>query len=349
MSQARNQKIILPLSFLLCLLIMIFAPGPARPAEYCTVVKIIDGDTLEADCEHRLEKIRLIGVDTPEKYHPEKSAQFFSEEAADFTRKMADGKRIRIDSDAEKEDRYGRRLSYVYLPDGTFLNAELVRQGYGFVFRRFPFRFLDEFNQLETEARENRRGLWQENGLAEFRWLQKNEADSFQVFPAAGNLWMVRYRKFLKTHLDQNGLAAELRELRLKAPELSPRDLESHLLSRGWRLISGEEIKTRAVSWEEAGRYAGSLISVEGKIVLAHNSGKACFLNFHSNWKRYFSVVIFASDFARFPSPPEKAYLGKQVRVTGIIKEYEGRPEMVISGPEQIQILPEAGEIAPRK
>ena len=336
-------------SLLLCLLIIIFSPGPARPAEYCTVVKVIDGDTLEADCEHHLEKVRLIGVDTPEKFHPEKPVQFFAEEASNFTRKMVESKRVRIESDVEKLDRYGRRLGYIYLPDGTFLNAELVRQGYGFALRHFPFRFLDEFDKLEEEARKNQRGLWQENGLAEFRWLQKNETDSFQVSPAAGDFWVVRYQKYIKTHLDQNGLAAELQELRFKVQELSPRDLEDYLLSRGWRLTSGEETKARAVSWEDAGKYIGSRISVEGKIVIAHNSGKACFLNFHSNWKRYFSVVIFASDFARFPSPPEKAYLGKLVRVTGIVQEYEGRPEMEISGPEQIQILPGAGESPPRK
>lgn len=344
-----NLKNLLPRSFLFCLAVMILSPGTARPAEYCTVTRVIDGDTLEADCEHRLAKIRLIGVDTPEKSHPEKPVQFFAGEASDFTRKMAEGKRVRIESDTEKEDRYGRRLGYVYLPDGTFLNAELVRQGYGFVFRRFPFRFLDEFSQLEEEARAGQRGLWRENGLAELRWLQKNESDSFQVFPAAGNLWTVRYQKLVKTHLDQNGLLAELQELRFRIPELSPRDLESYLLSRGWRLTSGEANRTRAVSWEDAGRYVGSLVSVEGKIVLAHNTGKVCYLNFHPNWKRYFSLVIFASDFARFPSPPEKAYFEKQVRVTGIVKEYEGRPEMVISSPEQIQILPGAGESPPRK
>jgi len=349
MFQTGKLKNFLSYSFLLGLLTVFSAPEPAGAAEYCTVTKVIDGDTIEADCEHRHEKIRLIGVDTPEKSGPEKPAQFFSEEAADFTRKMTEGRRVRIESDAEREDRYGRRLGYLYLPDGTFLNAELVHRGYGFVFRRFPFRFLDEFGKLEEEARQNQAGLWQENGLAELRWLRKNETEPFQVFPAAGNFWTVRYQKFAKTHLEANNLAAELQDLRFRLPELAPRDLERYLLSRGWRFTSGLENTARAISWEDAGKYIGSQASIEGKVVSAYNSGKVCYLNFHPNWKRYFTVVIFASDFTRFPSPPEKTYLEKTIRVTGTVKEYQGRPEMVVSSPGQIQILPGAGETPPRK
>lgn len=347
MFKTRNLKINPLHPFLLCLLTVIFAPGPARPAEYCTVAKVIDGDTLEVDCERRHEKIRLIGVDTPEKFHPEKPVQFFAEEAANFTRKMVEGKRVRIESDAEREDRYGRRLGYVYLPDGTFLNAELVRQGYGFALLRYPFRFAEEFKKLQEEARQGARGLWQENGLAEFRWLQKNEAESFQVYPAAGNFWTIRYQKFFKTHLEANELAAELEEVRIKIPELASRELENYLHSRGWSFGSGGGHPIRVLSWEEAGKYIGSQVSIEGKVVSTYNSGKVCYLNFHPNWKRYFTVVIFASDFPRFPSPPEKAYLEKLIRVTGTIKEYQGRPEMVVSGPEQIQLLPGTGEIPP--
>jgi len=56
--------------------------------------------------------------------------------------------------------RYRRLLAYVYLMDGTFLNAEIIKQGYGFAYTRYPFKYLDEFRRYEKEARENRRGLW---------------------------------------------------------------------------------------------------------------------------------------------------------------------------------------------
>jgi len=57
-------------------------------------------------------------------------------------------------------DRFGRTLAYVYLEDGTFLNAESIRQGYGFAYTRFPLKWLEEFRRLKQEAREARRGMW---------------------------------------------------------------------------------------------------------------------------------------------------------------------------------------------
>ena len=57
------------------------------------------------------------------------------------------------------------------------------------------------------------------------------------------------------------------------------------------------------------------------------------------DWKKYFTAVVFPSDFHKFPKPPEKLYLGRKVRVTGRIKEYQGKPEIVVSGPEQIEVV----------
>jgi micrococcal nuclease len=58
------------------------------------------------------------------------------------------------------KDRYGRTLAYVYLKDGTFLNAEIIRHGYGSAYTKFPFKYMEEFRRYEREAREKRRGLW---------------------------------------------------------------------------------------------------------------------------------------------------------------------------------------------
>jgi len=57
-------------------------------------------------------------------------------------------------------DKYRRTLAYVFLEDGTFLNAEIIKQGYGFAYTRFPFKYMDEFRRYQREAREQRRGLW---------------------------------------------------------------------------------------------------------------------------------------------------------------------------------------------
>ena len=73
---------------------------------------------------------------------------------------MIDGKEARFEFERQKRDRYGRLLAYVYLSDGTFLNAEIIKQGYGFAYTRFPFKYMEEFRKYEREARENRQGMW---------------------------------------------------------------------------------------------------------------------------------------------------------------------------------------------
>ena len=80
-------------------------------------------------------------------------------------------------------------------------------------------------------------------------------------------------------------------------------------------------------------------MTVEGKITRTHNSGKACFLNFHNNFTRYFSLVIFAHAFKKFPDRPEEFYLDKFVRVKGKIKLYKGKPQIILKSPKQIEIF----------
>ena len=95
----------------------------------------------------------------------------------------------------------------------------------------------------------------------------------------------------------------------------------------------------QVISWQDAAKHYEEYTTVEGTIVVTHNSGKACFLNFHPDYKRYFTAVIFASDFSRFPANPENYYYGKRIRVTGYIKEYKGKPEIILNDPIQIEIL----------
>ncbi len=95
----------------------------------------------------------------------------------------------------------------------------------------------------------------------------------------------------------------------------------------------------QVISWQDAAKHYGEYTTVEGTIVVTHNSGKACFLNFHPDYKRYFTAVIFASDFSRFPAYTENYYYGKKVHVSGYIKEYKGKPEIILNDPSQIEIL----------
>ena len=126
------------------------------------VQRVVDGDTLLLGTG---ERVRLIGVDTPETKRPNTPVQYFGKEATAFTRRMVEGKRVRLGFDPanahlKHRDRYGRTLAYVFLEDGTLLNSEIIRQGYGFAMTQYPFARMDEFRRLEREAREQRRGLW---------------------------------------------------------------------------------------------------------------------------------------------------------------------------------------------
>ena len=81
---------------------------------------------------------------------------------------MVEGKRVRLEFDQANaaqghKDRYGRTLAYVFLEDGTLLNAEIIKQGYGHAYTQFPFSRMEEFRWLEREAREEERGLWRQN------------------------------------------------------------------------------------------------------------------------------------------------------------------------------------------
>jgi DNA/RNA endonuclease YhcR with UshA esterase domain len=92
------------------------------------------------------------------------------------------------------------------------------------------------------------------------------------------------------------------------------------------------------VSWQDAGRYVGQVKTVEGTVVRTHRSASAIFLNFHDPYQGYFYVVIFQSDWASFKCTPESFYKGREVRVTGLIKMYQGSPEIIVSSPTQIEV-----------
>lgn len=126
--------------------------------DYYEVTRVIDGDTIELE---NGETVRLIGIDTPETVHPSKAVEYYGKEASDFTRVMVEGKQVKLELDVQKRDKYNRLLAYVYLEDGTFLNAELVKEGYAKGSTYPPnVKYTDLFTKLQKEARENNRGLW---------------------------------------------------------------------------------------------------------------------------------------------------------------------------------------------
>ncbi|MGH9870226.1 MAG: thermonuclease family protein [Candidatus Polarisedimenticolia bacterium] len=147
---------------LLYLFVLLIAVTNILSAETARVVAVVDGDTIKVELSSSVETIRLIGVDTPETVHPQKPVEHFGKEASAFTNRMAIGKIVRLEGDADgaNRDKYGRLLRYVFLPDGKLLNAEIIAQGYGFAYTRFPFTRMEEFRGLERQARESNLGLW---------------------------------------------------------------------------------------------------------------------------------------------------------------------------------------------
>jgi micrococcal nuclease len=132
-------------------------------AELLTVTKIIDGDTFWADNgTEKGIKIRLIGVDAPESRKTfKKEVGYFGKEAKEYLKNLLTDEKVKLEFDVTKTDQYGRTLAYVYLEDGTFVNAELVKNGFAMVMTVPPnVKYADLFLKLQQDARETNRGLW---------------------------------------------------------------------------------------------------------------------------------------------------------------------------------------------
>ena len=146
---------------LLVLLLLVLASSTASAGSIeGTVVRIIDGDTIDVQLADRVEKIRYIGVNSPEIHHPIKGVEPGGREAAEANRRLVDGHRVRLELDVRTRDRYGRLLAYVWA-GATMVNAELIRLGYAQVMTVPPnVRYQKLFVRLQREARDANRGLW---------------------------------------------------------------------------------------------------------------------------------------------------------------------------------------------
>ena len=148
-----------------------FSVGDNYDYNNVLVKRVVDGDTLKLE---NGEYVRLLGIDTPEMHESAKlyrdarrsgqsveAIKQMGRQAYEITKQLAEGKRVRLEFDKEKYDKYNRILAYVYLPDGSFLNALIVEEGYATVMTYPPnVKYADYFLKLERLAREERKGLW---------------------------------------------------------------------------------------------------------------------------------------------------------------------------------------------
>ncbi len=141
-------------------------PTPTMGADHSLdtkVVRVVDGDTLVANAEGRVERIRLIGVDTPETVSPSKPVQCYGKQASDHLKALLPpGTLVTLTTDAETHDVYGRLLAYVYRhSDGLFVNLELAQEGYASLLT-FPPNVAHEpqLARAVNDAHQRRLGLW---------------------------------------------------------------------------------------------------------------------------------------------------------------------------------------------
>lgn len=144
-------------------------PLPVAPqGDTLQVVEVYDGDTIAVMIHGEKEKIRLIGVDTPETKDPRKPVQCFGREASDWTKRMLENRSVRIETDPSQgeRDKYQRLLVYVWRDDGVFVNQALIDEGYAheYTYGSVPYKYQQVFQQAQRAASQSERGLWSATG-----------------------------------------------------------------------------------------------------------------------------------------------------------------------------------------
>lgn len=154
-----------------------------QPVQIADVVRVVDGDTIEVILrgpDSVQEMIRLIGVDTPETKHPQLPVQFYGPEATAFVESLCSQSLVKLHYQGTGPRRgvYGRLLVYVELASGKILNEEIVREGFGYSYTKYPHELTAKYDALQLEARVLKRGLW---GTVKFDdlpgWLRKSNPD----------------------------------------------------------------------------------------------------------------------------------------------------------------------------
>lgn len=126
-------------------------------ANLAKVTRVIDGDTIEIEGG---ERVRYIGIDTPETVDPRKTVQCFGIESSKKNKELVEGKMVRLEKDITDRDKYNRLLRYVWI-DETLANLALVQGGFAHSYSYPPdIKYQDQFVTAERQAREAKLGLW---------------------------------------------------------------------------------------------------------------------------------------------------------------------------------------------
>ncbi|MDD3646117.1 MAG: thermonuclease family protein [Candidatus Gracilibacteria bacterium] len=149
-----------------------------RPLQKVFVERVVDGDTMDVIFENgNIERLRLIGVDTPETKHPRKPVEEFGIEAYNFTKKTLEGKYVLLETGIEDRGKYGRLLAYIYIDETTSFNEMLIEKGYARAYLKYPFKYSKLYASLEKQAKKNKVGLWGNKEVLEVikEWIEEDE------------------------------------------------------------------------------------------------------------------------------------------------------------------------------
>jgi len=127
------------------------------------VVKVVDGDTIDVSLDGKTERIRLIGINTPETVDPRKPVECFGKEASDKAKALLSGKKVYLEADkiSGERDKYNRLLRFVFLEDGTSFNLLMIKMGYAYEYTYdVPYKYQAEFKEAQKEAMAAKVGLW---------------------------------------------------------------------------------------------------------------------------------------------------------------------------------------------
>lgn len=140
------------------------ALAATKPTPLYPVTKVIDGDTIDVKIGAKTERIRIVGMDTPETVDPRKPVQCFGKEASSKAKTILAGKKVRLESDpvSGERDKYGRLLRYVYLENGTSFEKLMIGEGYAheYTYNSIPYKYQADFKKAQKDAQVNKRGLW---------------------------------------------------------------------------------------------------------------------------------------------------------------------------------------------
>lgn len=226
----------------LCALLAACSPPVGGDPGSWQVAEVVDGDTLRVRRGGKTTLVRLVGIDAPEKRHPQRLPEFLADEARDRLAELVAGRSLDlvVNERGDSEDRYGRLLRYAQVPGEGDPAETLLSEGLVRVYDRFPHDRLSRYRELEERARAAGSGLWAEGGLAEVKWRLAGRTPGIEVVPVGGADFAVVYEGWAVSGLGGDRLLDALWSARRSAALRArgeDREAEQELALSGFRRL----------------------------------------------------------------------------------------------------------------